>query len=323
MFFISSIKMGSNIPVEEKRLQLAYGTIAAKWWGSKDKRPIILVHGWQDNAGSFDALIPLLPLQYSYLAIDLPGHGLSSHLPNGSFYHQNDMASILEEIRTHFKWKRLSIIGHSMGGVIAFMYALLFPLRADLICVLDNYRPTPCERFSVHLTMANMKKLYELNSKVNGIPSEYSYDNIRELMYKGASQSINPDKIEYLMQRGVKPTTQNSKKFQFARDIRIKYIDPYSMEHKVSLNFIKQIKAPYLFIKTGDQAYAEPPNLFEEAIECFMKHNSNFEFVRVQGTHHAHLNNPDVMAHRIGEFLVKHHINESNSLDQLHTASKL
>lgn len=50
------------------------GSIAAKWWGSKTKRPIILAHGWQDNAGSFDTLIPLLPSEFSYLAIDFPGH---------------------------------------------------------------------------------------------------------------------------------------------------------------------------------------------------------------------------------------------------------
>ena len=45
------------------------------------------MHGWQDNAGSFDRLIPLLPRNHAYLAIDLPGHGLSSRIPNGMQYH--------------------------------------------------------------------------------------------------------------------------------------------------------------------------------------------------------------------------------------------
>ena len=41
--------------------------------------------GWLDNAGSFDGLIPLLSLPSPHVvAIDLPGHGLSSHRPPGT-----------------------------------------------------------------------------------------------------------------------------------------------------------------------------------------------------------------------------------------------
>lgn len=53
-----------------------------KWWGDKDKRPILCIHGWKDNSGSFDTLMNLLvPHNMSFLCIDLPGHGLSSQLP--------------------------------------------------------------------------------------------------------------------------------------------------------------------------------------------------------------------------------------------------
>lgn len=77
--------------------------IAAQWWRPKSSQPnpipIILCHGWQDNAQSFATLIPRLPPQFSYLAIDWPGHGLSSHLANGYDYHIIDFVSILEQIR--------------------------------------------------------------------------------------------------------------------------------------------------------------------------------------------------------------------------------
>lgn len=120
--------------VEEIRIEITIGMLAGKWWGSMEKRPIIVMHGWQDNAGtvrlmshthsikiyrnylmsfdfsgSFDLLIPLLPPNDSYLAIDFPGHGLSSHLQKGHFYHVSDYVSILEEIRTKFNWERLSV----------------------------------------------------------------------------------------------------------------------------------------------------------------------------------------------------------------------
>lgn len=61
--------------------------ISGKWWGPRTEQPIIAIHGWQDNAGTWDTLIPLLPESISVLAIDLPGHGLSSHYPKGHFYY--------------------------------------------------------------------------------------------------------------------------------------------------------------------------------------------------------------------------------------------
>ena len=42
------------------------------------------MHGYMDNAGTFDRLIPLLPDKFYVVAIDLPGHGFSSHVPYGS-----------------------------------------------------------------------------------------------------------------------------------------------------------------------------------------------------------------------------------------------
>lgn len=53
----------------------------AKWWGPKDKKPLIAIHGLKDNSGTFDPLIKLLPKDLSILCIDLIGHGRSSHMP--------------------------------------------------------------------------------------------------------------------------------------------------------------------------------------------------------------------------------------------------
>ncbi|KAF4532370.1 hypothetical protein B566_EDAN003674 [Ephemera danica] len=39
------------------------------------------MHGWQDNAATFDPLLAMLPSSLSVLAIDVPGHGFSSHYP--------------------------------------------------------------------------------------------------------------------------------------------------------------------------------------------------------------------------------------------------
>ncbi|KAG8302741.1 hypothetical protein J6590_025016 [Homalodisca vitripennis] len=72
--------LGTREPVEIK-IPVPWGHISGKWWGPQDKNPVIAIHGWQDNAGTFDNLAPLLPADVPFLCIDLPGHGFSSHLP--------------------------------------------------------------------------------------------------------------------------------------------------------------------------------------------------------------------------------------------------
>ena len=43
----------------------------AKVWGPENGRPVIAIHGWLDNCGTFDTLIPLLPKDLRVVAVDM------------------------------------------------------------------------------------------------------------------------------------------------------------------------------------------------------------------------------------------------------------
>lgn len=60
---------------------MPWGHVSGKWYGSRDEQPMLALHGWLDNCGTFDRLIPLLPTKIPVFSIDLPGHGRSSHFP--------------------------------------------------------------------------------------------------------------------------------------------------------------------------------------------------------------------------------------------------
>lgn len=310
--------------VTEVRIDLKYGQIAGKWWGSQKKRPILLVHGYSDNAGTFDTLIPLLPNEFSYLAIDFPGHGFSSHLPKGCFYHSIDLVGIIEEIRTYFKWQRISIIGHSMGSFVTFFYATLYSEHIDLVVALDtlkmqSFRPTTTERVYYFQT----KRSIEANKHINDQPPEYTYDEMERRVHEGTQRSIDSDKAKYLVDRGSKPSTINPDKFHFTRDIRLKYMHPFYVDHKIGLEYIKKIRAPYLFIRSDDQDFHDSEKNTREGVELFKKCNKNFEFLKVNGTHHVHLNQPELMADKICKFLKKYHVQEEQSIDIVRLKSKL
>ncbi len=45
----------------------------AKVWGPDNGFPMLALHGWQDNAGSFDTLAPLLPANIRLVCLDFCG----------------------------------------------------------------------------------------------------------------------------------------------------------------------------------------------------------------------------------------------------------
>lgn len=288
---------------QEISLDLAYGKMAGKWWGPKNKRPIIALHGWLDNAGSFDTLIPQLPSNISYLALDLPGHGLSSHLPKGCFYHMADWIAILEEIRIKYKWDKLSLMGHSIGAMVCFLFASLYPTRVDLVVALDALRVTP--RLPLALTMGQMEKLYIMKSEHidESLKRYFTYDQVKDMWYVGSLKSVDREKVDYLLKRGTRTCPNDPKKFQATNDTRAKYSYPHVVEHEISFHYIKKIKAAYMFIKSDDRNFAEPTRMLDEAIDVFKKYNPHFRMMSVKGTHHVHLNNPELMAYGISSFL--------------------
>ena len=59
--------------------------LTAKAWGDPAGTPTLALHGWLDNANTFDRLAPTLP-ELDLIAMDFAGHGFSSHRPDGVHY---------------------------------------------------------------------------------------------------------------------------------------------------------------------------------------------------------------------------------------------
>ena len=108
---------------EELRFKLPDGvTVAAKAWGPEDAdERIIAVHGFLDNAATFDRLVPLLlsqsvrnhNLSMRIVAIDLSGHGKSSHRLVQYSYDNSWIIEVIT-VADALGWDRFGLIGHSM-----------------------------------------------------------------------------------------------------------------------------------------------------------------------------------------------------------------
>lgn len=304
--------MTSLLAVEEIELTFPWGTMAAKWWGRKDVRPIVAVHGWQDNAGSFDTLIPLLSSDWSYLAIDLPGHGRTSHLPGGISYNKMDLIFVFNELMEIYRWPKISFLAHSMGSIAAFVFTALFPKKVDLIIALDTIKPqvfTPkvavkfLQYQSENLLLADKR-----NRDATSLPPTYAYDELVDRVILGSMQSVDRDKAKYMIERAVVESKDSPGKFHFSRDIRVKYMFDFHFAQDLCLEMAKHIRIPHLFIRASDKMFSEHPKHIKEIVELLQRTNPHFQVAHVVGTHHMHLNSPELVAPHVNEFLRRHPI---------------
>lgn len=296
--------------IEEISIPFEWGNIAGKWWGPKNIRPILLLHGWQDNAGTFDTLISLLPLELSYLAIDLPGHGQSDHLPQGLCYNYIDYVYLINLIRVHFKWERISIMAHSMGSIVGYIYSGIFPDNVDLLIGLDTLKPL-VRHAAINVDFMSMRGIHliiadQRNRDRTKEPPSYTYDELIERMVDGTRGSVTHNSARYLVERGTKRSSLHANKYYFSRDSRIKFINEAYFDQAICLQLGKRIQCPHLFIKSSDSDFSEKYRNITETINLLRKTNRNFEVKHVLGTHHVHLNDPDKVAPIISVFLRKY-----------------
>ena len=125
----------------ERRIALPHLSLAALEWGDASAPPLLALHGWLDNAASFATLAPLLMPHYRVIALELPGHGHSDHLPAGAGYRYLDhVLAVLAALDT-LALPRCALLGHSLGAGIASLVAAAVPTRIERLHLIEGLGP--------------------------------------------------------------------------------------------------------------------------------------------------------------------------------------
>ncbi|MGH7935828.1 MAG: alpha/beta fold hydrolase, partial [Chthoniobacterales bacterium] len=110
-------------------------------YGSGDEA-LVFIHGWTCDLTFWRAQAPLYESHRSLL-IDLPGHG-ESDKPRIA-YPTELFARAVEAVMNDAQVDRAVLIGHSLGGNIAYTFVRLFPGQVKAIVFVDSFvtRPPP------------------------------------------------------------------------------------------------------------------------------------------------------------------------------------
>jgi len=104
---------------------------------SREGVPLLLVHGFGNDAHIWDDLAPLLAPHYRVLALDLRGHGDSAHDP-ALRYDYGDHVRDVEAVVSALGIARMVLIGHSLGGRSALLFAGAHAAQLAGLVVVDT-----------------------------------------------------------------------------------------------------------------------------------------------------------------------------------------
>ena len=276
---------------QEIVIETPWYQIAAKAWGPETGHKVLAVHGWLDNAASFDFLAPLLP-DTRFIAIDLPGHGLSSHRPPGVPYHFVDYIPDVIAAVDGLGWERFSFISHSLGaGVSSFVSALL-PDRVEQLVMIDGLGPHSVDPSKATQPLAtSVKQMSRLPTKRPPVyPDQESLINARVRV-----GDLSRASVHCLIDRSSKAYEDG---WTWTSDPRLRFSSPLYLTEEQVLAYLQAIQAPTLLVN-GDRGIIDQRPSSEQRYAAI----KDLTVKTVPGGHHLHMENPEPVAAEIKTFL--------------------
>ncbi len=235
-------------------------------WDGGGRTTLLCLHGFLDLAWGFAPLAPALAaVGYHVVAPDLRGHGDTDRVGAGGYYYFMDYLHDVADLVDAVSRERLALVGHSMGGGIAALYAGAFPERPWRIVVMEGIhvqrRATedPPRRAAewVHAVRA---------ARARGPRTLPTIDDCVERIRR-FDPRCPPDLALFLAERGTTPVPGGR---AFKHDPVHLTRGPYPFGLELSQAFWRAVRCPVLLLDAEHSELPAPPDL-DERVRCFRR----------------------------------------------------
>jgi len=286
--------------------------MGGKRWGSittPDSLRIIALHGWLDNASTWDGIAPELAKKGAiFIALDFLGHGKSDHQQDADYTLLSHTISIISAAKV-IGWDSFILMGHSMGAATATLVAATIPdniLSLILVEGLGEW-PSPLNQLQGLKSALDSrnKQFFERQPKV--------YPDIKSAIRKLRENNHNLAELSasLIVLRSLVKVQDG---FSFSHDPRLVARSIFRYGEIEMREFICGIKAPVLLIwtkqtieqnskvKIGNKSLQD---IFEERVKLLNPATTTV-LILEEGSHHVHLDRPDLVKGHIDKFIEKY-----------------
>ncbi|MGH8041743.1 MAG: alpha/beta fold hydrolase [Rudaea sp.] len=274
------------MPARDIDLDLPRRRLAARAWGDPLLPPLLALHGWLDNAASFDALAPLLSADFHIVALDFPGHGRSDWRPPGIWYHFIDYLDDVLAAADALRWPRFGLLGHSLGGAIASALAAVCPERVERLLLIEALGPITLE---ADATLPHLKRAVAERGAAAGKTPRVFATLDEAIAARMRANDLSHAAAAALVARGTRPVPGG---LTWSSDPRLTLTSPMRYTEEQVLAVLRGIRAPTALVL----AQPEQPYLSRAVMQQRIDAVVDIRVRRLPGSHHLHLENAPAVA---------------------------
>jgi pimeloyl-ACP methyl ester carboxylesterase len=277
--------------VQQRHFDIHGLRLAALEWPGQGL-PVIALHGWLDNAASFMPLAPHLE-GIHLLALDLPGHGHSQHLPPAAGYHLADNCRWVVALADAMGWQRFALLGHSMGAAAATITAAAAPQRITGLALVDGLGPLA---FTPEQEVARLRQLFSAQPARPHRPFADRGTAVRVRQQLGRFP-IASEAARLIIERGMIAVDGG---FAWRHDPRLKGPNTHYYDEAQAEGVLRGIEAETLLISADSGSFRGWQGLARRK-QCVAR----LEHVVLPGGHHLHMESPQAVAAILNRYFAR------------------
>jgi len=258
---------------------------------------LFLLHGWGDVAASFQFVVDALRREWRVVAPDWRGFGASQW--NAGPYWFPDYLADLDALLTQFSpGTPTRLVGHSMGGNVATLYAGIRPERVAGVVNLEGFglRPTDAaeaaDRYAKWLEQMDEGAHFRTYADRPTFAQRLRHDNPR----------LAPARAAFLAEHLAEETAGG---VRFAADPCHRWVNPILYRIEEAKAIWRRVAAPMLWVRGADskfmREYIPTEDDYRQRLACFTDVR---DVLLADCGHNIHHDRPEETARLIEEFFV-------------------
>lgn len=218
-------------------------------WGDGDAPLLVLLHGWMDSSATFQFMVDALQGKWRVVAPDWRGFG-DSQWNDGSYYFPDYLADLDDLLRQLSPDQPVNLLGHSMGSMIAGIYAGVCPQRVAKLVLAEGFglnptRPTEAPgRYGRWLRETSQAMGFEPLADADQAASKLIARN----------PGLTPERARWLAAELTRPIDGG---VVYRADPRHKMVNPVLYRLEEAMACWRRISAPVLWL-LGEQPFGHP-----------------------------------------------------------------
>lgn len=244
-------------PSRSSTLAMRHLSYHVRHWGP-DTSPLptlVLLHGWMDVGASYQFTVDALQHERRIIAPDWRGFGLTTGAPVDHYVFADYLADLDLLLDHYAPGEAIDLVGHSMGGNVAMMYAGVRPERIRRLVNLEGFglpatRPDQApKRYAQWID--EIKQLHTGDMALKGYDSQ---DGVARRLMK-TNPRLSEDKAQWLAGHWAQPNAQGQWEILGDPAHKITSAQLYRLDEAMAL--YKNIAAPVLAVEASDDSLSQ------------------------------------------------------------------